>query len=69
MLRSLLVAALIATASVAASQEFKSEAQPLFDNCGDPSSQGETDGITLGSRHRRPIRRLIPGPTRRRAST
>ena len=62
MLRSLLVAALLATASVAASQEFKSEAQPLFDNCGDPSlTKAKQNGITLGISPSPPYSSLDPG--------
>jgi ABC-type amino acid transport substrate-binding protein len=35
--------------SLARAQEFKNEAQPLFDNCGDPSYQkAVSDGITIG---------------------
>ncbi len=41
--------ALGAGTSLARAQEFKNEAVPLFDNCGDPSFQkAVTDGITIG---------------------
>ena len=36
-------------AGAAKAQEFKNEAKPLFDNCGDPSYQkAVSDGITIG---------------------
>ena len=63
MLRGLLVAAMLA-ASVGAvgAQEFKSEAQPLFDNCGDPSlANARQNGITLGISPSPPYSSLDPG--------
>src|SRR5215217_8842255 len=62
MLRTLLVGAFIAVASVAVAQEFRSEAQPLFDNCGDPSlANARQNGITLGISPSPPYSSLDPG--------
>jgi polar amino acid transport system substrate-binding protein len=45
----LLCVLLVGGARVAVAQEFRFEATPLFDNCGDPSYQNAVkDGITLG---------------------
>jgi polar amino acid transport system substrate-binding protein len=62
MLRTLLVGAFIAAASVAMAQEFQSEAQPLFDNCGDSSlTNAKQNGITLGISPSPPYSSLDPG--------
>jgi polar amino acid transport system substrate-binding protein len=62
MLRTLLVGAFIAVASVAMAQDFQSEAQPLFDNCGDPSlTNAKQNGITLGISPSPPYSSLDPG--------
>jgi polar amino acid transport system substrate-binding protein len=63
MLRGLLIAAmLIASAGAAGAQDFKSEAQPLFDNCGDPSlANARQSGITLGISPSPPYSSLDPG--------
>ena len=51
-MRSIFAVALLATAlgaGAAYAQEFKNEATPLFDSCGDPSyEKAKTDGITVG---------------------
>ena len=51
-MRSIVAVAVIATAlgaGAAYAQEFKNEATPLFDNCGDPSyEKAKTEGITVG---------------------
>src|SRR5215218_7358362 len=62
MLRTLLVAAFVAAAGIAVAQEFKSEAQPLFDGCGDPSLlNAKQNGITLGISPSPPYSSLDPG--------
>jgi len=63
MLRGLLVAAaLVVSAGIVSAQEFKSEAQPLFDNCGDPSLvNARQSGITLGISPSPPYSSLDPG--------
>jgi len=51
-MRSIFAVALLATAlgaGAAYAQEFKNEATPLFDNCGDPSYENaKANGITVG---------------------
>jgi polar amino acid transport system substrate-binding protein len=61
--RLLLTAACLAALSGAATaQEFRHEAVPLFDNCGDPSyDKAKTDGITLGISPSPPYSSLAPG--------
>lgn len=56
------VAALLsALAGAAYAQEFKNEASPLFDNCGDPSYQkAKTDGLTIGISPSPPFTSLNP---------
>ncbi len=62
MLRTALVAIFVAMAGMASAQEFKTEAQPLFDNCGDPSlSNAKQNGITLGISPSPPYSSLEPG--------
>jgi polar amino acid transport system substrate-binding protein len=52
MMKSIVAAAALLiglSAGVARAQEFKNEAVPLFDNCGDPSyKKAVTEGITVG---------------------
>jgi polar amino acid transport system substrate-binding protein len=58
----LTAACLLALGSPAMSQEFRHEAVPLFDNCGDPSlSKAQTEGITLGISPSPPYSSLAPG--------
>jgi polar amino acid transport system substrate-binding protein len=58
----LAVACLIAFTGVATAQEFRHEAVPLFDNCGDPSlAQARSDGLTLGISPSPPYSSLEPG--------
>jgi polar amino acid transport system substrate-binding protein len=53
---------LAALASPASAQEFRHEAVPLFDNCGDPSlSKAQTEGVTLGISPSPPYSSLEPG--------
>ncbi len=48
-------------AGAAYAQEFKNEASPLFDNCGDPSyEKAKTDGITVGISPSPPFTSLNP---------
>ena len=62
MLRTALVALFVAMAGMASAQEFKTEAQPLFDNCGDPSlANARQNGITLGISPSPPYSSLDPG--------
>src|SRR3954454_10726067 len=62
MLRTALVAVFVATASMASAQEFRTEAQPLFDNCGDASlANAKQNGITLGISPSPPYSSLEPG--------
>jgi ABC-type amino acid transport substrate-binding protein len=63
MKRFLLTAAcLLAFAGAAPAQEFRHEAVPLFDNCGDPSfDKAKSDGITLGISPSPPYSSLAPG--------
>jgi polar amino acid transport system substrate-binding protein len=62
MLRIAFVAVFVAMAGMASAQEFKSEAQPLFDNCGDPSlANAKANGITLGISPSPPYSSLEPG--------
>lgn len=53
---------LAAFAGAAPAQEFRHEAVPLFDTCGDPSlTKAQTDGITLGISPSPPYSSLEPG--------
>jgi polar amino acid transport system substrate-binding protein len=53
---------LVASVGAVGAQEFKSEAQPLFDNCGDPSlANARQNGITLGISPSPPYSSLDPG--------
>jgi polar amino acid transport system substrate-binding protein len=62
MLRTLLVGTFIAAASMAMAQDFQNEAQPLFENCGDPSlTNAKQNGITLGISPSPPYSSLDPG--------
>ncbi len=62
MLRTAFVVLFVAMAGVASAQEFKTEAQPLFDNCGDPSlANARQNGITLGISPSPPYSSLDPG--------
>ena len=62
MLRTALVAIFVAMAGTASAQEFKTEAQPLFDNCGDSSlANAKENGITLGISPSPPYSSLEPG--------
>jgi polar amino acid transport system substrate-binding protein len=63
MKRTILAAACIAAfATAAPAQQFRHEAVPLFDNCGDPSlTKARTDGITLGISPSPPYSSLAPG--------
>ena len=62
MLRTLLVGAFLAAASMAMAQDFQNEAQPLFENCGDPSlTNAKQNGITLGISPSPPYSSLDPG--------
>ncbi len=62
MLRTACIALFVAMASMASAQEFKTEAQPLFDNCGDPSlANARQNGITLGISPSPPYSSLDPG--------
>jgi ABC-type amino acid transport substrate-binding protein len=62
MLRTLLVGAFLAAASMAVAQDFQNEAQPLFENCGDPSlTNAKQNGITLGISPSPPYSSLDPG--------
>ena len=62
MLRTLLVGVFLAAASMAMAQDFQNEAQPLFDNCGDPSlTNAKQNGITLGISPSPPYSSLDPG--------
>lgn len=62
MLRTALVAIFVAMAGMASAQDFKTEAQPLFDNCGDSSlANAKANGITLGISPSPPYSSLEPG--------
>ncbi|HEX4767915.1 MAG TPA: transporter substrate-binding domain-containing protein [Lichenihabitans sp.] len=62
MLRTACVVLFVAMAGMASAQEFKTEAQPLFDNCGDPSlANARQNGITLGISPSPPYSSLDPG--------
>jgi polar amino acid transport system substrate-binding protein len=53
---------LTALAGPAPAQEFRHEAVPLFDNCGDPSlSKAQSEGVTLGISPSPPYSSLEPG--------
>jgi ABC-type amino acid transport substrate-binding protein len=53
---------LVALAGPAPAQEFRHEAVPLFDNCGDPSlSKAQSEGVTLGISPSPPYSSLEPG--------
>ncbi|WP_046866023.1 transporter substrate-binding domain-containing protein [Microvirga massiliensis] len=62
MLRTLLVGVFLAATSMAMAQDFQNEAQPLFENCGDPSlTSAKQNGITLGISPSPPYSSLDPG--------
>src|SRR6478609_5800451 len=63
MLRAISLACLIAAfAAPVAAQEFRFEAVPLFDNCGDPSlAKAQADGVTLGISPSPPYSSIAPG--------
>jgi polar amino acid transport system substrate-binding protein len=63
MLKSILAAVVVtvATATAGIAQEFKFEAPPLFDNCGDGSlAKAQNEGITLGISPSPPYSSLNP---------
>jgi polar amino acid transport system substrate-binding protein len=52
---------LVLSTGVARSQEFKNEAKPLFENCGDPSyEKAKSEGITVGISPSPPFTSLDP---------
>ena len=63
MLRTISLACLVfAFAGPVAAQEFRHEAVPLFDNCGDPSlEKARTDGVILGISPSPPYSSIAPG--------
>jgi polar amino acid transport system substrate-binding protein len=63
MLRAISLACLVfALAGPVAAQEFRHEAVPLFDNCGDPSlEKARTDGVILGISPSPPYSSIAPG--------
>jgi polar amino acid transport system substrate-binding protein len=63
MLRAITLACLIvAFAAPCAAQEFRFEAVPLFDNCGDPSlAKAQADGVILGISPSPPYSSIAPG--------
>jgi polar amino acid transport system substrate-binding protein len=63
MKRIVLTAICLATwVGAAPAQEFRHEAVPLFDNCGDPSlAKAQADGLTLGISPSPPYSSLEPG--------
>jgi polar amino acid transport system substrate-binding protein len=63
MLRAISLACfIIALAAPVAAQEFRFEAVPLFDNCGDPSlAKAKSDGVILGISPSPPYSSIAPG--------